>query len=141
MKLTGTRVLLAQEDPEALSQVSQILSREGCYLLATRDGTEVARLLEFAPPDLVLFDLALPGYSGDDLLVKMRATPAWRLVPVIILSSRSCESKMAHVFELGADDFISKPYSAGELLARTRKRLAESRRLKALWADVQRRRS
>lgn len=136
MDLIGTRILLAQEDPEALSQVSQILTREGCYLLTTRDGAEVARLLEFAPPDLVLLDLSLPGYSGDDLLVKMRGKPGWRIVPVIVLSSRSSESKIAHVFELGADDFIAKPYTAGELIARTRKRLAENRRLRALGVEL-----
>lgn len=125
--LIGSRVLVAQEDRESLGIISQVLMREGCYLLAFRDGQHVARLLEFEPPDLVMIDLNLPGLSGEVLIERMRASPAWRLVPIIVLSSRSADTEITRAFELGADDFIAKPVGVAELVARLNKRMADGR--------------
>lgn len=134
--LTGSRVLVAQEDRESLGIISQVLMREGCYLLAQRDGMNVARLLDFDPPDLVMLDLNLPGMSGEALLERMRASKTWRLVPVIVLSSKSADLEIHRAFELGADDFISKPHSVAELVARIRKRMADGKARRLLQARL-----
>jgi DNA-binding response OmpR family regulator len=125
--LVGNRILVAQEDRESLGIISQVLMREGCYMLASRDGKNVEKMLEFEPPDLVLLDLNLPGLSGEVLLELIRASKTWRLVPVIVLSSRSAELEVKRAFELGADDFIAKPYGVAEMVARLNKRLADGK--------------
>lgn len=134
--LSGCKVLVAQEDRESLGLISQVLMREGCYLLAHRDGQNVARLLDSEPPDLVMLDLNLPGLSGEVLLERMRASKTWRLVPVIVLSSRSADLEIHRAFELGADDFISKPHSVAELVARLSKRMADGKARRLLQARL-----
>ena len=93
----------------------QTLSDAGFTPILTGDANEVDRLLESEEPDLVLLDLVLPNADGFDLLKRI---PSIRDVPVIILSGRGGDQHIARAFEMGATDYIVKPFSPTELLAR-----------------------
>ena len=88
------------------------------------DGRKAVERIEAGPAaDLVLLDVMLPYLDGFELLEKLRANPAWKQVPVIILTSRTREHDAVRALGLGADDYLTKPFSPAELVARIRRRL------------------
>ena len=108
------RVLLVDDDPQTLRYVRDILSRAGYTPSVTADPEEVPRLVEEERPHLVLMDLMLPGTDGIELMKSMRS-PA---VPVIFLSAYGQDHVIARAFEMGAADYVVKPFSPTELVAR-----------------------
>ena len=109
------RILSIDDDPQTLRYVRQTLANAGFTPILTGDPSEVDRLLESEEPDLVLLDLILPDADGFDLLKRI---PSIRDVPVIILSGRGGDQHIARAFEMGATDYVVKPFSPTELLAR-----------------------
>ena len=109
------RILVLDDDPQALRFIRTTLSREGYAAIATSDPGEVEHLLDAEMPHLVLLDLVLPGADGFELI---RRIPKILEVPVIFVSGRSDEKQIGKAFELGASDYIVKPFSPTELLAR-----------------------
>ena len=122
-----TRVLVVDDDPQALDSVRPILEHAGYETLATGAPEEVADVLEEAAPDLVLLDLMLPGTDGIEL---MRSLPALRDRPVIFVSAYGRDETIATALEMGAADYVVKPFSPTELLARIR---AVLRRVQKPW--------
>ena len=108
-------ILAVDDDPRTLVDVRRILERAGYRAKVTGDPEEVPRLLEMHRPDLVLLDLLLPGMDGIEL---MRNVPELSDRPVIFLSGYGRDETIARAFELGAADYVVKPFSATELLAR-----------------------
>ena len=111
----SARVLVVDDDPQMLGYVQRILQEAGYTALATGDPEEVAELLETGEPDLVLLDLMLPGTDGIELL---RRVPALGDRPVIFLSVYGRDQTIARALEAGAADYVVKPFSPAELLAR-----------------------
>ena len=111
------RVLAVDDDPQALGSLQRILEQAGYDALATGNPEEVAGMLETGEPDLVLLDLVLPGTDGIELMQKL---PALGDRPVIFLSVYGRDETIARALELGAADYIVKPFSPTELLARIR---------------------
>ena len=88
------------------------------------DGRKAVERIDAGPAaDLVLLDVMLPYLDGFELLEKLRANAAWKQVPVIILTSRTREHDAVRALGLGADDYLTKPFSPAELVARIRRRL------------------
>ena len=88
------------------------------------DGRKAVERIEAGPPaDLVLLDVMLPYTDGFELLAKLRADGKWQQVPVIILTSRTREHDAVRAMGMGADDYLTKPFSPAELVARIRRRL------------------
>ena len=114
---TGQPVLVVDDDPQTLRYVRRTLSGAGYAPILTGDPEEALRLMEERPPDLVLLDLMLPDADGIEL---MRDILANAQVPVILLSANSRGQVMERAFESGAADYIVKPFSPTELVARVR---------------------
>ena len=109
------RVLAVDDDPQALRYVSDVLVKSGYAAIATGDPDDVLRLIEEEKPHLVLLDLMLPGVDGIDL---MKDIVAARDIPVIFVSAYGQDRLIARAFQMGADDYVVKPFSPTELVAR-----------------------
>ncbi len=111
----GGRILAVDDDPQTLKSVREILKNAGFTPIVTADPGEVADLIELHEPCLVLLDLILPGTDGFELLGEVVKVDK---VPVIVLSGYGREDNIARAFESGASDYIVKPFSPTELVAR-----------------------
>lgn len=120
------RILVVEDDPSVAEVVSRYLEREGFVVDRASDGYQASGLAAASVPDLVVLDLSLPGVDGLEVLRRLRALAP---VPVIILTARGEETDRMEGFELGADDYVVKPFSARELVARVRAVLRRSRDL------------
>jgi PAS domain S-box-containing protein len=110
-----TRVLAVDDEPQILRFLRRSLDEAGYQPIVTADPCEVAKLVELEEPDLVLLDLKLPGTSGFELLERIREFSG---VPVIFLTGSDREEDAVRALREGADDYITKPFSPSELLAR-----------------------
>ncbi len=118
--MTGipTKVLVVDDEPPIRKLLRVGLETQGYDLYEAESGARARRLAREARPDLIILDLGLPDTSGQDLLRTWRAEGV--TVPIVILSSRTDEAGIVQALELGADDYVHKPFSMGELLARIR---------------------
>ncbi|HJU82999.1 MAG TPA: response regulator transcription factor [Holophagaceae bacterium] len=114
-------ILLLEDDPDIRLGVEQHLRREGFTVTALASGQEAMKALKGTPrPDAALLDLTLPDMDGLDVLRAIRSNPTTRSLPVVLVTARSEEIDRVLGLELGADDYISKPFSTRELVARIR---------------------
>ena len=113
-------VLIVEDDPDIAESLRYNFEREGLAALITETGEKglAAALDAKNPPALVILDLMLPGMSGTELCRRLRREPATRRVPIIMLTARTSESDRVAGFDLGADDYITKPFGMRELVAR-----------------------
>jgi two-component system KDP operon response regulator KdpE len=117
MTAPRTRLLVIEDDPQIQRFLGAALEAHGYALEIAGTGAEGLRLATLRPPDIVIVDLGLPDISGLDVIAKLRA---WYSRPIVVLSARSQESDKVAALDLGADDYLTKPFGAGELLARLR---------------------
>ncbi|HEV2673075.1 MAG TPA: response regulator [Aliidongia sp.] len=126
-------ILVVDDDREICSLVSQFLSKHGLRVSTARDGGEMMRALEVSRIDLVVLDLMLPGEDGLSLCRKLRAQGS---IPVIMLTAMSEEIDRILGLEMGADDYLAKPFNPRELLARVRAVLRRVGALPAPTAEI-----
>jgi len=112
-----TRVLIVEDEPSYVEALRLALGAEGFEVEAALDGRTGLERFRAHRPEVVLLDLMLPGLSGLDVL---RAVRRESEVPVIVVSAKGAEADIVSALELGADDYVTKPYSARELIARIR---------------------
>ncbi len=112
-----TKVLLAEDDESFIDALVIGLTREGFDVSVARDGNEALRLFAADEPDLVLLDLMLPRLSGIDVCRSIRARSS---VPIIMVTAKGTEIDTVVGLEIGADDYVTKPYRLRELVARMR---------------------
>jgi two-component system response regulator RegX3 len=115
--ISQTKVLLAEDDESFIDALVIGLAREGFDVTVARDGNEALRLFAAAEPDLVLLDLMLPRLSGIDVCRSIRARSS---VPIIMVTAKGTEIDTVVGLEVGADDYVTKPYRLRELVARMR---------------------
>ena len=128
-------IAVIDDDIHIGNVLEELLQREGYAVIRAYSGTEAVLLLERQRPDLVLLDLGLPDIDGLEVLSQLRGLP--REVPVIIISARDREAEKVRALDMGADDYVVKPFGVSELLARIRSALRRADRLK-LSQEVQR---
>ncbi|MBD7956343.1 response regulator transcription factor [Microbacterium sp. Sa4CUA7] len=112
-----TRVLIVEDEPDLADPLAYLLRREGFEVEIAEDGHKALELFQEARADIILLDLMLPGLPGTEVCRQIRTTSA---VPIIMLTAKDSEVDIVVGLELGADDYVTKPYSARELLARMR---------------------
>ena len=118
-----TRVLVVDDEPQIRKALKVNLEARDYEVLLAADGEEALVLAADAHPDVVLLDLGLPGVDGMGVIAGLRG---WTDVPIIVLSVRGEESDKVAALDAGADDYVSKPFGMGELLARMRAALRRS---------------
>ncbi len=112
-----TRILIVEDEPSLSEPLSFLLKREGYETEVADDGREALAAFDRDNADLVLLDLMLPGLSGTEVCRELRTRSS---VPIIMLTAKDSEVDIVVGLELGADDYVTKPYSTRELLARIR---------------------
>lgn len=127
------RILVADDDWLNRDLLQAYLTSAGCEVVTAADGETALRLALNLPPDLALIDVQMPRMDGLELCSRLKNTPATRFVPVVIITALDSEEEKLSAFEVGADDFITKPYSSIVLLARVRSLL----RIKRLHDEVE----
>ncbi len=113
-------ILVVDDEPDLRALVVHALTREGLEARGVATGAEALEVARRETPALVLLDVMLPGLPGTEVCRRLRAEPATREVPVIMLSARGEEIDRVVGFEVGADDYVTKPFSTRELLLRVR---------------------
>jgi type II secretory ATPase GspE/PulE/Tfp pilus assembly ATPase PilB-like protein/CheY-like chemotaxis protein len=114
----GTCVLLVEDEDQLRRVMKDLLEREGYTVAEARDGGQALDQVDRFAPDVIILDLNLPGLDGYSVLSQIRSRPATRDIPVMVLTAKGDEDTEVRVFELGADDFITKPFRARALSAR-----------------------
>jgi DNA-binding response OmpR family regulator len=117
MPVKKTTVLVADDDPQLLRLVTRNLQFEGYEVLSVSDGQQALEQIEAEKPDLVLLDVMMPKLDGFSVCHKTREFSA---VPIILVTARGQEQDKIRGLDLGADDYLTKPFSVDELLARVR---------------------
>jgi two-component system response regulator RegX3 len=112
-----TRILIVEDEPALSEPLAYLLSREGYDTTVVADGVAALTSFDQSGADLVLLDLMLPGLSGTEVCRELRQRSG---VPIIMLTAKDSEVDIVVGLELGADDYVTKPYSTRELLARIR---------------------
>jgi putative two-component system response regulator len=125
------RVLIVDDDPSVSFLLRHVLVVEGFQVDTAEDGPEALRKIQLSPPDVVLLDVGLPGMGGDQVCRQIKAGPATRLIPVVMITGGGAPDKAA-AWDYGADEFLAKPFKMREVSARCRslvrlKRLIEER--------------
>ncbi len=123
MPAKKTTILAADDDPQLLRLMTRNLQLEGYEVLGASDGQQALELIESTPPDLVLLDVMMPKMDGFTVCYRVREFSA---VPIIIVTARGQDQDKVRGLDLGADDYLTKPFSVDELLARVRAVLRRS---------------
>ncbi len=118
-----TRVLIVEDEPDLADPLAYLLRREGFDVEIAENGPAALRAFDTHGADIILLDLMLPGMPGTEVCRQIRATST---VPIIMLTAKDSEVDIVVGLELGADDYVTKPYSSRQLLARMRAVLRRS---------------
>ncbi|WP_377297000.1 response regulator [Rhizobium sp. SGZ-381] len=118
--MTQARILVVDDEPQIQRFLKPALSAAGYEVIEALCGADALKAVATAAPDLVILDLGLPDMDGKDVISSLRG---WSDLPIVILSARDRESEKIAALDLGADDYIEKPFGIGELTARIRNAL------------------
>jgi len=122
----SSRVLIVEDEPDIRELVVHHLKREGYQVSVAASGEEALRQVQASPPDLVLLDLMMPAMNGLEVCRRLRQDPLTASLPIVMLTAKGDEVDRVLGLELGADDYVVKPFSPKELLARVRAVLRRS---------------
>jgi two-component system phosphate regulon response regulator PhoB len=125
--VSADRILVVDDEPDIRELVAFHLTQAGYSVESARDGAEALAAIRRSPPGLVILDILLPDLTGTEILRVLRQEEATRATPVILLTARSEEVDRVVGFELGADDYVVKPFSPRELVLRVKAVLRRGR--------------
>jgi two-component system KDP operon response regulator KdpE len=131
--MTTERILVVDDEPQIQRFLRPALGAAGYEVLEAMTGSEALKAAATSAPDVIILDLGLPDMDGKDVVVNIRA---WSQLPIIILSARDRESEKIAALDLGADDYIEKPFAIGELTARIRAALRHRIQMQGSQAQI-----
>lgn len=126
MKKEDTLILVVDDEPDILNLLDYNLKKAGFKVLQAKDGPEAIELTNKKKPSLVLLDIMLPDMDGTEVLKRLKSDPLAKRIPVIMLTAKGEEVDRVVGFELGAEDYITKPFSPRELVLRVKAVLKRS---------------
>lgn len=130
-------ILIVDDEPFLAQSVSSILENAfQCNVFQSYNGRDALSLLDKIPIDLIISDIAMPDLNGYQLLEKIRTNQQWANIPVLFLSGRDFPTDIRYGKELGADDYLTKPVNAEDLVASVRGKLRRAEQIKKLLAHV-----
>ena len=121
------RVLIVDDEPNIVLSLEFLMQREGYQVATAVDGDAALEALAAQAPDLVILDVMLPKMNGFDVCRRIRADPRWKGIRILILTARGRETEVSKGLGLGADLYVTKPFSTKELMAQVRELLAAGR--------------
>jgi two-component system, OmpR family, alkaline phosphatase synthesis response regulator PhoP len=124
----ATRILIVEDDPDIAQLVTRYLDKAGFSTERASTGRDALSAIASRPPDLLVLDLMLPHVDGLEICRLVRSSAATEAMPIIMLTARAEESERIVGLELGADDYLAKPFSPNELVARVRALLRRAQR-------------
>ena len=122
------RVLICDDEPYIVESVSYVVRRAGFDVLTAEDGDAALAAALRERPDLIFLDIMMPGLSGDEVCRRLKSDPTTRSTHVVILTARGQEEDERRALEMGADEFMTKPFSPRKLRARVLQLLGEPER-------------
>ncbi|WP_159952011.1 response regulator [Rhizobium sp. 18065] len=115
--MKGQRIVVVDDEPQILRFLRPALTAAGYDVVEAETGKQALALVATVAPDLLILDLGLPDMDGKDVIAQLRS---WNAIPIIVLSARDRETEKIAALDLGADDYLEKPFGIGELTARIR---------------------
>lgn len=119
-------VLVVEDEPNIVMSLEFLMKKAGYAVRVARDGDAAVRALEEQAPDLMLLDVMMPGRGGFDICQLVRSNPDWAHVKIIMLTAKGREVEREKGMALGADDYITKPFSTRDVVERVRQYLPEA---------------
>jgi DNA-binding response OmpR family regulator len=116
----GHRILIVDDEPNIVVPLEYLMRREGYEVVVAEDGEAALAALERGAPDLVILDIMLPKMSGFDVCRHIRADPRWAGLKILMLTAKGRDSEIEKGLGLGADAYVTKPFSTRDLVARIR---------------------
>jgi DNA-binding response OmpR family regulator len=123
----GERILIADDEPNIVVSLEYLMKREGFEVTVANDGEAALQAVASLRPDLILLDIMLPKKDGFEVCQQIRANPEWRGVKVVMLTAKGRDTEVTKGLALGADAYVTKPFSTKDLVAQVRKLLGLSR--------------
>jgi DNA-binding response OmpR family regulator len=112
------KILIADDEPNIVTALEFLLQRNGYEVHIARNGEEALKLVEDCNPDLVLLDVMMPVRSGYEVCTRIRERADWRHIKIIMLSAKGRDAEINKGLSIGADQYITKPFSTQELVAK-----------------------
>jgi DNA-binding response OmpR family regulator len=119
------KILVADDEPNIVAALEFLLQRNGFEVMVARNGEEALQLVESAAPDLVLLDVMMPVRSGYEVCRRIRERPEWSRIKIVMLSAKGRDAEVNKGLALGADLYITKPFSTRDLVEKVEGLLAD----------------
>ena len=120
------KILIADDEPNIVAALEFLLQRSGYEVHVAHNGDEALKLVEATHPDLVLLDVMMPQKSGYEVCMRIRERADWRHIKIIMLSAKGRDAEVSKGLSMGADIYVTKPFSTRELMDRIRDLLGQS---------------
>ena len=120
----GSRILVVDDTPSNIQTLTAILKEQGYQISAATNGRQALEVLERVRPDLILLDVMMPEMDGFEVCTQLKASSVWHDIPIIFITAKTDTADIVRGFELGAVDYVAKPFNAHELLARVNTHLS-----------------
>ncbi len=114
------KILVADDEPNIVTALEFLLERDGYQVRVARNGEEALQAIESDPPDLVLLDIMMPVKSGYEVCKRIRERPEWAGMKVVMLSAKGRDVEVSKGLGMGADFYVTKPFSTRELMEKVR---------------------